>query len=218
MSKELLASPFRSAAERQQERTVKRQALLTAAARLFNERGFHATSLDDLAASLGVTKPVIYHYLGTKDQVLLECVRVGLNQLQEAADEASRGGGDGLTQLKRCLVRYAEVNMGDFGRCVILTGDAALSAESRREFRQLKRKIDQKVRALVDNAIADRSIKPVDVRMATFTIAGALNWPAYWYSPEGEKSPAEIAASMVELLVGGLLPPTSKGEKASRER
>jgi AcrR family transcriptional regulator len=205
MPKELLASPFRSAAERQQERVAKRQALLTAAARLFNERGFHATSLDDVAASLGVTKPVIYHYLGTKDQVLLECVRVGLQQLQEAADEASRGGGDGLAQLKRGLARYAEVTMNDFGRCVILTGDAALSPESRKEFRQLKRQMDQKVRALVANAVADGSIRPVDVRLATFTITGALNWTSYWHSPGGQQSPSEIAAAMVELLIGGLL-------------
>jgi AcrR family transcriptional regulator len=211
MANQRPAPPFRSAAERQRDRAAKRQALLTAAARLFNERGFHATSLDDVAASLGVTKPVIYHYLGTKDQVLLACLRVGVQQLQEAADEASRGGGDGLTQLRRFLVRYAEVNMEDFGRCVILTGDSALSPEGRTEFRRIKREIDQKLRTFVGDAIADGSIKPVDVRMATFAIAGALNWPAYWRSADGPMTPEEIATSLVDLLIGGLLPSPAFG-------
>src|SRR3546814_3852597 len=81
------SSPFRTVREREVERAETRQAVLVAAVRMFNERGFHATSLDDVAASLGVTKPVIYHYLGNKDQVVFECVRIGLAQLREARSE-----------------------------------------------------------------------------------------------------------------------------------
>src|SRR3546814_7754938 len=66
---------FRSREERDLERIEKREAVLKAAVEMFNARGFHATSLDDLAASLGISKPTIYHYLGNKDQVLLECLR-----------------------------------------------------------------------------------------------------------------------------------------------
>jgi AcrR family transcriptional regulator len=84
------ASPFRTASERLEDRALKRDAVLRAAVRMFNEKGFHATSLDDVAASLRVTKPLIYHYLGNKDQVLLECVRIGLRQLQRLP--ASKAG------------------------------------------------------------------------------------------------------------------------------
>ena len=71
------ASPFRTRAEKIEERAQKRDAVLTAALRMFNARGFHATSLDDVAASLGISKPTIYHYLGNKEQVLIECVTRG---------------------------------------------------------------------------------------------------------------------------------------------
>src|SRR3546814_7162119 len=94
------SSPFRTVREREVERAEKRQAVLVAAVRMFNERGFHATSLDDVAASLGVTKPVIYHYLGNKDQVVFECVRIGLAQLREAAEAARAAPGTGLDRLK----------------------------------------------------------------------------------------------------------------------
>ena len=79
------ASPFRNAQQRELDRASKREAVLLAAVRMFNERGFHATSLDDVAASLGVSKPLIYHYLGAKDQVLFECMRIGLEQLRECS-------------------------------------------------------------------------------------------------------------------------------------
>src|SRR3546814_16031755 len=76
-------SPFRSREERDLERIEKREAVLKAAVEMFNARGFHATSLDDLAASLGISKPPIYHSLGNKDQVLLECLTRGLLQRPE---------------------------------------------------------------------------------------------------------------------------------------
>ena len=56
-------SPFRSATERQAEREQKREAVLRAAVRMFNAQGFHATSLDDVAASLGVSKPTISRFM-----------------------------------------------------------------------------------------------------------------------------------------------------------
>lgn len=200
------ASPFRSRKERDNERVLKRQALLLAAVRMFNERGFHATSLDDVAAILGVTKPVIYHYLGNKDQVLFECVRSGLAQLREAAETAAQESGNGLDRLRVFLRRYAEINMGDFGRCTIRTGDEALSPESRKHFRALKAEIDRAMRALIEDGVADGSINAKDIRLTAFTLAGALNWPARWFRADGPEKAEDVAAMMVEILCDGVKP------------
>ena len=199
-------SVFRTPAQREADRVAKREAVLRAAVRMFNEKGFHATSLDDVAASLGISKRTIYHYLANKDQVLLECVTIGLGQLREAAAEARARPGTGRDRLMRFLRRYAEVNMEDFGRCVIRTGDEVLSAESRPRFRQLKREIDMAMRAMIADAIADGSIAPVDVKLAAFTLAGALNWPARWHAAEGGMSAGEISGAMVDMLMNGLPP------------
>ena len=67
-------TPFRNPEQRLAERERKREAVLLAAVRAFNARGFHAASLDDVTTTLRVSKPTIYHYLGNKEQVLLECV------------------------------------------------------------------------------------------------------------------------------------------------
>lgn len=199
-------SPFQTAAQKQNEREAKRQAVLRAAVRIFNERGFHATLLEDVAVSLGISKPTIYHYLGNKEQVLLQCVINGLEQLIEAADAARSEPGRGIDRLRSYLRRYAEINMDDFGRCVIRTGDEALSEEGRRQFRALKSEIDHGMRMLIDEAINDGSIAPCDSKLLAFTLAGALNWPARWFSPEGEKTREEIAEQMVNLLAAGFTP------------
>lgn len=173
---------------------------------MFNERGFHQTSLDDVAARLGVSKPTIYHYLGNKDQVLLECVTIGLGQLIEAAEEARQSLGTGADRLAAFLRRYAQINMDDFGRCVIRTGDEALAPESRARFRELKRRIDTDLRGLIADGIADGSVAPCDPKLMAFTIAGALNWPARWHDPGGAENPEALARAMVDLLGQGFLP------------
>ena len=199
-------SPFPSAQEKLSAREAKRAAVLRAAVQMFNERGFHQTSLDDVAARLGISKPTIYHYLGNKDQVLLECVTIGLGQLIEAAEQSRQSAGTGADRLTAFLERYAEINMDDFGRCVIRTGDEALVPDSRARFRELKRGIDNDLRGLIADAIADGSIAPCDPKMMAFTLAGALNWPARWHDPAGTQSPEALARQMVALLGHGFLP------------
>src|SRR3546814_19360876 len=118
---------------------------------MFNARGFHATSLDDLAASLGISKPTIYHYLGNKDQVLLECLTRGLMQLRAAAEEAQTLPGTGLDRLRAFLRSYADVNMRDFGKSVIRTGEAAMAPETAERLtaknREIAKALDNPARA-----------------------------------------------------------------------
>jgi AcrR family transcriptional regulator len=149
-------SPFRSTRTTSEERGQKRAALLLAAVRMFNERGFHATSLEDVATSLGVTKPVIYHHLGNKDQVLLECVTMGLGELQAAVVEARAGPGNGLDRLR------------------------------------------------VEDAVEDGSARNIDVAVTANAFAGALNWPARWYRPDGTLAPTDMAAALVDILIAGV--------------
>ncbi len=199
-------SPFRTAEQKQEEREAKRMALLRAAVRMFNQRGFHATSLDEVAASLGVSKPTVYHYLGNKEQVLVECLTLGLDQLFAAADEAKSENGTGLERLRKFLRRYAEINMDDFGRCVILSGDETLSAEGAQKLRAMKRRVDHAMRALILEGVADGSIAPTDPKIMAFTLAGAINWPARWYNRDGSVSPEDMALKIVDSLTTGLAP------------
>src|SRR5690606_33394023 len=105
--KTALQSPWRRpkaesddpAAKREKLRSRKREAVLQAAVRSFNDKGFTATSLDDVAKALSVTKPTIYHYFADKDEILFECVRRGGEGIWDAIHRAEASGGSGLQQL-----------------------------------------------------------------------------------------------------------------------
>ena len=124
---------------------------------------------------------------------------------------ARRQPGTGIERLRSFLRRYAEINMGDFGRCVIRTGEEALSEESRQRFRALKKQIDRAMRKLIEEGIADGSVAPVDPKLLAFTLAGALNWPARWYDVTGTQNAEDLAREMVDVLTNGFAPRTATG-------
>ena len=199
------ASPWLAPDTRAQQRELKRQAVLQTAAQLFNERGFHATSLDDIAERLHVTKPTLYYYVKSKDDILLECVRTALDMMQAEIDAVRRAGGRALDQLVACMRVYTIIVTQDFGRCVIRIGEDPLPEPLRKELRGLKAGIDREFRRLVADGIAEGSIAPCDPKMAAFMVAGALSWVGRWYRPDGELQPEQVADAGVALLLNGII-------------
>ncbi|MBM6592607.1 TetR/AcrR family transcriptional regulator [Microvirga pudoricolor] len=198
------ASPWKKTADRQKERELKRDAVLRAAAQAFNENGFHKTSLDDVAERLNVTKPTIYYYVKNKDQILFECVRIGLERLEDASAEISGTSETGLSRLVSLWRVYAQIVTEDFGRCLILVGEDPLPQDTRRELRALKGRIDKRFRSVIAEGIADGSIRTCDPKMAAFAAAGALSWIARWYDPRGPLKPEELADQIIDLLIHGV--------------
>jgi AcrR family transcriptional regulator len=199
------ASPWASASGREAQREAKRDAVLSTAAQLFNERGFHATSLDDIAARLNVSKPTLYYYVKNKNDIVIECVRRGLQMMLDAIEDSRRAGGSAIDQLMTCMSIYARIVTMDFGMCVIRLNDSELPAASRKEVRRLKAGIDNEFRRLVTLGVADGSLAPCDPKMVAFLIAGALGWIAQWYRPDGEYSPEQIAQQFIATLRDGVL-------------
>jgi len=197
-------SPWQPAGQRARQREVKRQAVLQTAAQLFNEKGFHATSLDDIAERLHVSKPTLYYYVKSKDDILLECVRTALGMMQAGIDEVRRAGGRAIDQLMACMRIYSSIVMQDFGMCVIRIGEDPLPAPRRKELRRLKAGIDAEFRRLIAEGIAEGSLAPCDPKMAAFALAGALSWIGRWYRPDGDLDPAHIADQCIELLMAGV--------------
>jgi len=199
------ASPWAPVSHRERQREAKRNAVLQAAAQLFNERGFHATSLDDIAARLNVTKPTLYYYVKNKDEILLQCVSKGLQMMLEGIAASRAAGGKAIDQLMTCMQVYARIVTMDFGMCLIRVGDEQLPPESRKELRRLKSAIDQEFRRLVAEGVAEGSIQPCDPKITAFVIAGALSWIGRWYQPGGEYTAEQVAQQCIATLCDGVL-------------
>lgn len=198
------SSPWAPIAEREKVRMGKREAVLRTAAQVFNEKGFLASTLDEVAERLNVTKPTLYYYVKSKDEILYECVHIGLTMLQDAIKEVGASGGSAMDKLVAAMHKYTEIVTLDFGMCVIRVGEDPLPPESQRKLRSIKAEIDREFRELIRQGIEEGSIAPCDPKIAAFTLAGALSWIGRWYRPGGEWTPEDIARQCVGLLMNGL--------------
>lgn len=199
-------SPWKPPHEREQEYEGKRFAVLQAAAELFVTRGFHGTTLTDVAARLHVTKPAIYYYFSSKDEILVECTKLGLGAAVAFLDENERSPGTGRDRLGRFMVWYAENTTTPFGMCLMRVAEQDVEEETQRQLQSAKRVIYTRLRQLVEAGIADGSVAPCDSRVAAFTIAGAVGWPSHWFRPGGPLTAREAAERVAEMLLAGLTP------------
>jgi AcrR family transcriptional regulator len=200
------ASPWRSGRSRHRDRGLKREAVVRTAAQAFNARGYHNTSLDDVAAALGVTKPTVYYYVANKEQLLFECFCAGLEPIRTAVREALAAKGPARARLMRVVSDYAAAIASDYGWCMVRAVDHDLGAETAQHVRALKSEIDQGIRQLIRDGIGDGSIQHCDPKVASFAIAGALNWIAHWYRDGQPMSAPQVAAAFVGLFDGAMAP------------
>jgi AcrR family transcriptional regulator len=197
--------PWKAFQVRQRSLDAKRDVVLQTAAHLFLEHGYRRTSMSELGTRLKITKPALYYYFRNKEEILIECYRAGIEAIEGLLDEAAVSQGNGLNKVKAYIEAYAKaIVTHDFGRCVATLDDSELSPKARREVRTLKRRIDLAIRGYVEEGIADGSVTQCNAKMASFALAGAINWIGTWYRPEGALSPDEIATAFASLLTGGL--------------
>jgi len=199
------SSPWTPFEDRKRARDVKREAVLRMAVRLFLEEGYHRTPLSRIAERLNITKPALYNYFSSKEEILHELFRLGDEQYDERFGRIEQDGGDGLTKLKAIIRAYAISITGDFGMCFARLDDRELGDEPRAQVRRSKRRYDLAFRKQIENGIADGSIVPCDAKLAAFAIAGALNGIADWYRPGGALSPEAIAEEFATRLTTGLV-------------
>jgi AcrR family transcriptional regulator len=210
-------SPWKALRYRKFEAATKREAVLREAARTFNEKGFHSTSVDEIAERLHVTKPTLYYYFRSKEEILYECLLRGLSELEDVADAALIAAGTGRERLIAVMHAYSGIVLGDFGYTTVHVGQDPLNAQRRTQARRVERRVAHKLQKLIAAGIEDGSIARCDPKIMASTFAGALNWMTRWYRPGGPLNADEITQRCIELLLTGFVPRDESGKAVVRE-
>ena len=160
--------------------------------------------MNDVADRLNITKPALYNYFRSKDEILYECWAIGAERVDERIDEIAAAGGTGLQKLRKLIISYAETMTTDYGKSLVRFDVRDLTEHNRKIVRLAKKKIDRAFRDYIGQGIKDGSIRPCDVKLSAFAIAGALNWIGHWYQPNGALEAEAIAGEFAIRLTEGL--------------
>jgi len=189
-----------------------RQEILRTAARLFQQRGYDATSMNDVAAALKLSKGGLYHHFQSKDEILFEIMNHAMEITQERVLAPVREIADPEARLRTLIRRHMEVVLSPRDReiTVMLHENHPLPPALRKRINQRKKEYVH----FVENLIADvqkdgQRSRPtkgnVSPRAAAFALLGMINWIYQWYKPEGNLQAQNLIPQFTELLFGGIL-------------
>jgi AcrR family transcriptional regulator len=172
------------------------------ATRLFAERGFAGTSLQDIADAMGMTRSALYYYVRNKDQLLAQLVTEITEGPAEAIEEIGARDLDAVDKL-RALVRLVagrQANNAARFRLVIRS-ESELPAELAAAQETAKRRVLEGFVRVIDQGVASGEFLPRPVRTTALALIGMCNWIAWWFHAGGAQSAEEIADQMAEMAV-----------------
>jgi TetR/AcrR family transcriptional regulator len=199
--------------DRQEQVRIKKLALLREASRIFNERGFGSSSLDDIAGQLNLTKAALYYYFKSKQDILFECYLMSFAIADDALDYATLHGKTGREKLEIYVRRYMEAGLNELSPTINLRESEALDQKLRTKINERRLQFRARLRTVIVEGIADGSIAECDPALMVSCIAGIISWLFRVYNQNGKLSPTEMADATVTLLANGFVPRDVKPKK-----
>ncbi|MFD7642826.1 TetR/AcrR family transcriptional regulator [Kitasatospora sp. NPDC059795] len=179
------------------------ESLLAVTVRVFNERGYDGTSMEDLSRAAGISKSSIYHHVRGKEELLRLAVGRALDALFAILEEPAAVEGRPVDRLEHVVRRTAEVLLAELPYVTLLlrvrgnTVTEQWALERRRDF-------DHRVAELVQQAVGAGELRSdVEPRLATRLLFGMINSVVEWYRP-GQRGAEDLPEAVVRLAFGGL--------------
>jgi len=182
---------------------TRREELVTVAARLFAERGYHGTSMSDLAGAMGVQKGSLYSLTESKQELLVVITREGAASFHAALDGVPEGA-EPLERIRLALRAHLGVVAAQVSAATVFTREwRFLDEPERTAFRAERRRYEERWRDLLQDAAERGALRSdLDVEAAVLLVLSAANWAYTWIRPGADTD--ELADRFFSILVDGV--------------
>lgn len=198
------ALPF----NRRAQHDAKRTAILSEAARLFNGRGSRATTLQEIAGCLGLTKTSLYYYVKTKEELIYQCYMVTLARQHELLDDIEQSRQAPAeriaTFLTRQIAQWRDAREGNDIHLAALLEIASLKDVHRSAVEERYIALFKRLRGFIRAGISDGSLRAVESASATRAIIGSIEWVFHWLHSVPREDLDAVARQAADILLNGL--------------
>jgi AcrR family transcriptional regulator len=187
---------------REEITAYKRERILEEAVKLFYERGFSGTTLDDIAGKLGVTKPFIYTHFRSKVELLEAICRPTIEMSLAAIADAAAQQGTSAARLFSGVVAFTKVVLTRQANiAVYFREEKNLSAAGLDDINALRKRFDRVLSDLLEEGANVGEFHIADIRVAALAIGGMVSWAYTWYQPGGRLSIDDVGTQMARFAV-----------------
>ncbi len=183
-----------------------KERLLRVATRLFARNGFEGTSVQDIVDAAGVTKGAMYHYYGSKDDLLYEVYHQLLTMQTTRLNEIVKGSGTPEERLRAAAIDVVVSSLDNLDDMIVFFRSLHMLPEDRQTAIRAERRVyHDQFKALVEEGMADGTFRtevPADIVVHFYL--SAVNQIGAWFRPGGPLTPAQVGEEYSKLLLGGL--------------
>lgn len=183
-----------------------REDILEAASQIFSQKGFQATSMQDIAEAVNIQKGSLYHHYSSKQAILSAVLDRAIKTLSDHMQEVITRPLPPEEKLRQCIGEYLLVLLKHRNlTAVLLLEHRSLEADLQSHHIMARDRYERQWRDLVEAGMAAGAFSPGDAGLVTRSLMGMMNWSITWYRKDGRYSIDEIAAQIAELFLNGLL-------------
>jgi len=184
---------------------LRRESVVQAAVQLFAKRGYHATSMQDIAEALGIQRGSLYHHIESKEDLLYEIMESSVRKLIEPVEEIVSLPLPADQKIRRFIETHLDMIVSLRPELsVFLQELRSLPPARRQPIVAYRDHYEGLMQSIIREGVASGEFREVDVKFAGFTVLSVCNWFCQWYSPRGPLDRGQIAAVFTDLLLRGL--------------
>ncbi len=203
------ADPATGPPVRERKQRARREQVLDTAARMFFERGYEATTTQDIGAALGLLKGSVYYYISSKEELLFELIEQYHDDTRVYFEAILASEASALEKLAALIATETAHTATNLTKSSLFyTEWRSLSPERRHSILEERRRHEKAVEQWIQEAQAAGDIRAdVDPKIATLAIFGMVNSVYRWFSGDGRRTAEQIGQSFSDLVLNGLTPP-----------
>lgn len=191
-------------AKMQRKKASKKDLILKQASKMFREKGFTATSMRDLAESIGIEAASLYNHIQSKSEILQEIIFRTANDCNVHLDNIDHGR-DNIKKVESLIRFHVQMMINRVDDYYVMVNEwIHLSEPYLTNFTTQRRNYVQKMEAIIDDGIQNKEMKPVLPYVAMLTILSSVRGLEFWHRSEKKISPQVLEDNLVNHLIGGL--------------
>lgn len=186
---------------------ITKQDIVEKSIKLFNEKSYSATSVQDIADALGVTKAALYYYVSSKEEILYEIFNQTMTTAEKRMEKLMQEEKPVEEQIRAIIFNHIMAVFDEAPNIAIFfTEKHHLAPANLDSITQRIRKYNGMIAKVFRQGVQEGVLnKNIDIVPTVYALLGMCNWLYHWYDPQGRLKPKELAECYADLLLNGIL-------------